>query len=72
MRIVAPTLAGFVVLLAVSAQAVPTPKDENWRPVPAAPLSLSLGDHGCGEGLQQALRRDWQGEWWWGPCVANR
>ena len=72
MRILPPTLAGFVVLLAVSAQAVPTHKDESWRPLPTSPFSLGLGDQGCGEGFHQPLRRDWRGEWWWGPCTSNR
>ena len=72
MRVIPTTLVGSIVLLAVSAQAVPTRKDENWRPLPTALLSLSLGDQACGEGFHQALWRDWRGEWWWGPCVANR
>ena len=70
MRVGPPTLASLVVLLAVSAQAIPTPKGENWRPLSAAPLSFSLGDQACGYGFHQALRRDWRGEWW-GPGVAN-
>ena len=42
-----------------------------WRPL-NPPLSLSLGDHACGDGWHQALWRDWRGDWWWGPCVPNR
>jgi hypothetical protein len=72
MRIVPPTLPAFVVMFAVSAQAIPTSKDENWRPLPTTPLSFSLGDQACGYGFHQALWRDWRGEWWWGPCVPNR
>ena len=72
MRVVPPALVGFVGLLALPVQAVPTHQDESWRPLPTASLSLSLGDHGCGEGFRQALWRDWRGEWWWGPCVTNR
>jgi len=71
-RIVPPILVGVVVLLAISAQAVPSPKKENWQPLPSPPLSFGLGDNGCGEGFHQALRRDWRGEWLWGPCVPTR
>jgi hypothetical protein len=72
MRVIPPALVGLVILLAVPAQAVPTPKDEIWRPLPSRSLSLNLGDQGCGEGFHEARWRDWRGEWWWGPCVPNR
>ena len=71
LRVIPPILVGCVVLAAVSAQAAPSPNQENWRPL-AEPLSFALGDQACGEGWHQALWRDWRGEWWWGPCVQNR
>jgi hypothetical protein len=67
MRLI-PMLAGMAALAVVSAQATPNPDEPYWRPLGAA-LSFNLGDHGCGEGWHQALWRDWQGGWWWGPCV---
>ena len=70
MRVIPPILAGLMALAAPSVQAAPNP-NENWRPL-YPPLSLSLGDHACGEGWHQALWRDWRGDWWWGPCVPNR
>ena len=63
MRVLPSTVTGLLILFTVSAQAVPTREDENWRRLPTAPLSLSLGDRACGEGLHQALWRDWRGEW---------
>jgi hypothetical protein len=70
MRVIPPMLAGLMALEAPSAQAAPNP-NENWRPL-NPPLSLSLGDHACGDGWHQALWRDWRGDWWWGRCVPNR
>jgi hypothetical protein len=69
MRIIA-IFTGLVALAAVSAQAAPSPADENWRPL-GPTLPFSLGDQGCGEGWHEALRRDWRGDWWWGPCVPD-
>jgi hypothetical protein len=71
MRAIAPLLTGLLALAAVSGQAVPTINNENWRPLCPA-LSFSLGDQSCGAGWHQALRRDWRGDWWWGPCVPSR
>jgi hypothetical protein len=69
-RIVGATFTGLVVLTAVSAQAVHSTNNGNWRPVGTV-LSFGLGDQACGDGRHQALRRDWLGQWWWGPCVPN-
>src|SRR5215469_7430123 len=71
MRTIAPLLAGFVAVGAVSTQAVPSKNNENWRPFGPA-LSFRLGDQVCGDGWRQALWRDWSGDWWWGPCVPDR
>ena len=71
MRVISPTLAGFVALAAVSIQVAPHPSIANWRPLVPA-LSFSLGDQSCGYGWHQALRRDWRGDWWWGACVPDR
>jgi hypothetical protein len=70
-RVIVATLTGFVAFAAVSAQAVPNTKHENWHPLDTR-LLFGLGDQACGDGWHQALRRDWLGEWWWGPCVPNR
>jgi hypothetical protein len=69
MRVIVAIVAGLIALPAVSAQAAPDP--ENRRPLSAV-LSLDLGDHACGEGRHQMLRRDWRGDWWWGLCAPNR
>ena len=71
MRIIVATITGFTALAAIAAQAPPNPNTEGWRPLGAA-LSLGLGDHACGEDRYQVLRRDWRGDWWWGPCAPNR
>jgi hypothetical protein len=71
MRVIPPILAGLMALAAPSVQAVPNPSNENWRPVGTV-LSFELGDQSCGYGAHQTLRRDWRGEWWWGPCLPNR
>jgi hypothetical protein len=71
MRIIGVAFTGLVALAAVSAQAVPTSNLENWLPLGSA-LSFGLGDQACGNGWHQTLRRDWRGDWWWGPCVPNR
>ena len=71
MHIIVAAFAGLVALAAVSAQATPSPNQENWRPL-GRPLSFALGDQACGVGWHQALWRDWRGDWWWGPCVPNR
>jgi len=70
-RIIVATLTGLIALATVSAQAVPSTKLGNWLPLDT-PLSFALGDQACAYGWHQALRRDWLGEWWWGPCVSNR
>jgi hypothetical protein len=71
MRIVVAALTGLIALAAVSAQAAPSINNKTWRPL-GSPLSFGLGEEACGEGRHQALRRDWKGDWWWGPCVPNR
>jgi hypothetical protein len=71
MRAIAPLLAGFLALAAVSTQAAPSNSNENWRPLGPV-LSFSLGAQVCGDGWHQALWRDWRGDWWWGPCVPDR
>jgi len=71
MRAIAPLLAGFVALAAVSTQAGHSNGNENWHPLGPA-LSFSLGDRVCGDGWHQTLWRDWNGDWWWGPCVPDR
>ena len=58
-------------MAALTAQAVVGSRDENRHPIEPV-WSFRLGDHGCGDGWHQALRLDWQGEWWWGLCVPNR
>jgi hypothetical protein len=70
-RIIVTTFTGFVAFAAASARAVPSSKNDNWRPLDTG-LSFGLGDQACGGGRHQALRRDWRGEWWWGPCAPNR
>jgi hypothetical protein len=60
MRVISPTLAGFVALAAVSIQGASDPSTANWHPLAPA-LSFSLGDQSCGDGRHQALWRDW---WW--------
>jgi hypothetical protein len=71
MRVSPPIFAALTALAAVSAQAAPNPNLQNWFPLGPA-LSFGLGDQGCGDGWHPALRRDWRGDWWWGPCVPNR
>ena len=71
MRVISPTLAGFMALAAVSTQAVPSNNNENWRPL-GLTFSFNLGDQVCGDGWHQALLRDWRDDWWWGPCVSDR
>ena len=71
MRVIPVILAACTAMAASSAQAAPNPNLENWLPLGPA-LSFGLGDQGCGDGWHQALRRDWRGDWWWGPCVQNR
>jgi hypothetical protein len=71
MRVIPVILAAFATMAASSAQAAPNPNLENWLPLGPA-LSFALGDQGCANGRHQALRRDWRGDWWWGPCVPNR
>jgi hypothetical protein len=51
-RIIVATLTGFVAFAAVSAQAVPNTKHENWRPLDTA-LSFALGDQACGDDRHQ-------------------
>ena len=70
MRVIVATLVSLVALAAVSVQAAPSPSKENWLPLGGA-LFFDLGDQACGHGLHQSLRRDWRGDWWWGPCVPN-
>jgi hypothetical protein len=49
-HIIGATYTGLVALAVVSAQALPSTSDENWRPLGAA-LSFGLGDQTCGEGI---------------------
>jgi hypothetical protein len=58
MRIIGANFTGLVALVAISAQGAPSTRNENWRPLGTA-LSFRLGDQACGEGLHQALWRDW-------------
>jgi hypothetical protein len=71
MRVIFQILATLTALAALSAQAAPNPNLESWRPLGAS-LIFGLSDQACGDGWHQALRRDWRGDWWWGPCVRNR
>ena len=70
-RIIVAALTGVVTLAAISAQVVPSGKNDSWRPLDTAQL-FGLGDEACGSGWHQELRRDWWGEWWWGGCVPNK
>ena len=70
-RIIVAALTGVVALAAISAQVVPSGKNDSWRPLDTAQL-FGLGDEACGSGWHQELRRDWWGEWWWGGCVPNK
>jgi hypothetical protein len=70
MRAVIATLASLLVLGTLSAQTAPSTKQEYWQRI-ARPFSFALGDQGCGEDRHLSLRRDWRGEWYWGPCVPN-
>ena len=71
MRVTVAIIAGLIALPAVWAQAAPNPSIENRRPLDSV-LSLDLGDHACGGGRHQVLRRDWRGDWWWGLCAPSR
>ena len=71
MRIIFATFAGLLAAASVSAKAAPNPDAGYWRPL-GTTLSFALGDQACGQGRHQALRRDWRGDWWWGPCVPNK
>jgi len=68
MRVIVTMLVGVAAIAAASVQAAPSQHKENWLQLGAA-LSFDLGDHACGHGSQPSLRRDWRGDWWWGPCV---
>jgi hypothetical protein len=70
-RIICVAFTGLVALAAVSAHAAPNPIQQNWQLL-GPPVTFGLGDQTCGEGWHRALRRDWRGDWWWGPCVPNR
>jgi hypothetical protein len=71
LRIVVAAFPGLVALAAVSEQQAPSINNDTWHPLSMA-LSFGLGDQACGNGWHQTLRRDWRGDWWWGPCVPNR
>ena len=71
MRVIFATFMGFVALAVASVQAAPNRDKDNWVQLGAA-RSFELGDQACQFDWHQALRRDWQGNWWWGPCVPNR
>jgi hypothetical protein len=70
-RIICVAFTGLAALAVVSAQAAPNPNQQNWHPL-GATVTFDLGDQACEEGWHQALRRDWRGDWWWGPCVPNK
>ena len=65
------SLIGLAALAAGSVQAAPNSDKDNWVQLGAA-RSFELGEQACAIGWHQALRRDWRGDWWWGPCVQNR
>jgi hypothetical protein len=69
-RVIVATITGLISLAAVSVETSPNSGPANWRPLGAVP-SFTLGDQACAEGWHQALRRDWRGDWWWGPCTPN-
>jgi hypothetical protein len=71
MRVIVATIAGLISLAAIAVEAPPNSDPANWHPLGAV-LSFTLGDQACTEGSHQALRRDWRGDWWWGPCTPNR
>ena len=70
MRVIVATFMGLVALAVAPVQDAPNPDKDNWVQLGAA-RSFELGDQACGGGRHQALRRDWRGDWWWGPCVPN-
>jgi hypothetical protein len=65
MRVIAAAITGWVAFAAVSVQAAPIQPEELAQL--GATLSFNLGDRACGCGWHQSLRRDWLGDWWWGP-----
>lgn len=71
MRIIVATITGLITVAAVAAQAAPHPNTKNLGP-PGATQSFYLGELICGEGWRRALRQDWRGDRWWGPCVLNK
>jgi hypothetical protein len=71
MRIIVAAFTGLLAAASVAAKTAPHPDTEYWRPL-GTTLSFALGDETCGQGRHQALRRDWRGDWWWGPCVPNK
>jgi hypothetical protein len=70
MHTIPPLLAALGGITAVSVKMARTPSHVNWL-IRSAMLSL-VGDEARGNGRHQPLRRDWQDNWWWGPCVADR
>ena len=71
MRVIVATITGLLSLAAVSLAPAPNSDTANWCPL-GSTMSFTLGDQACEEGWHQALRRDWRGDWWWGPCTPNR
>ena len=71
MRIIVAIFASLLAAASVSAKTAPNLVTEYWRPL-GTTLSFAVGDQTCGQGRHQALRRDWRGDWWWGPCVPNK
>ena len=71
MHTIPQTFAAAICVAALSAQVAPNPHRANWSPANAA-LSFELGNEVCGRDRHQTLRRDWQGNWWWGPCVGEK
>jgi len=70
MRMILAVFIGLVALAVAPVEAAPNPDKDNWVQLSAARF-FELGDQACELGRHQALRRDWRGDWWWGPCVPN-
>jgi hypothetical protein len=71
MRVIPPMLAGLALLATIPVHAAPSPKQEDWHR-PGALRGIPMGDRTCDQGRHQVLRHDIFGQWWWGPCVADR
>jgi hypothetical protein len=71
MRIIVATLAGLVVVAAVSAQAVPLPPAKAIPAERSAAPQIELARQGCGWGWHRTRWVDLWGYWHWGRCVPN-